>query len=104
LHRAAHSATCPLSLPDALPISAPAGLFRAPTIQTWHLDRLAVVYVRQSTAQQVAENKESTDRQYGLVHRAIELGWPPDRILVIRSEEHTSELQSPYDIVCRLLL
>src|SRR5207248_5963019 len=29
-----------------------------------------------------------------------------DRILVFhkRSEEHTSELQSPYDLVCRLLL
>src|SRR5437867_10719819 len=24
--------------------------------------------------------------------------------LVLRSEEHTSELQSPYDLVCRLLL
>src|SRR5437867_8217303 len=24
--------------------------------------------------------------------------------IVIRSEEHTSELQSPYDLVCRLLL
>jgi hypothetical protein len=54
---------------------APAGLFRAPKIQPWHLDRLAIVYVRQSTAQQVAENKESTDRQYALVNRAIELGW-----------------------------
>src|SRR5437867_9536647 len=27
----------------------------------------------------------------------------PD-ILLLRSEEHTSELQSPYDLVCRLLL
>src|SRR5437867_8273205 len=25
-------------------------------------------------------------------------------MIVIRSEEHTSELQSPYDLVCRLLL
>jgi hypothetical protein len=41
-------------------------LFRAPKIQPWHLDRLAIVYVRQSTAQQVAENKESADRQYAL--------------------------------------
>ena len=69
---------------------APAGLFRAPKIQPWHLDRLAVVYVRQSTAQQVAENKESTDRQYGLVNRAIELGWPPDRILVIDDDQGKS--------------
>src|SRR5438094_2624501 len=27
-----------------------------------------------------------------------------DRLNTIRSEEHTSELQSPYDLVCRLLL
>src|SRR5437867_10021954 len=26
------------------------------------------------------------------------------RVLLARSEEHTSELQSPYDLVCRLLL
>src|SRR5437867_7399672 len=26
------------------------------------------------------------------------------RTLPVRSEEHTSELQSPYDLVCRLLL
>jgi hypothetical protein len=66
---------------------APAGLYRAPKIQPWHLDRLAIVYVRQSTAQQVAENRESTDRQYALVNRAIELGWPPDRILVIDEDQ-----------------
>src|SRR5437867_8585742 len=29
---------------------------------------------------------------------------PPDIIFQNRSEEHTSELQSPYDLVCRLLL
>lgn len=69
---------------------APAGLFRSPKIQPWHLDRLAVVYVRQSTAQQVAGNKESADRQYGLVNRAIELGWPPDRILVIDEDQGKS--------------
>src|SRR5207248_11383672 len=27
-----------------------------------------------------------------------------DLLLKVRSEEHTSELQSPYDLVCRLLL
>src|SRR5512135_3039316 len=62
---------------------AQAGLSRPPKIQPWRLDRLAIVYVRQSTAQQVAENRESTDRQYALVRRAAELGWPPDRILVL---------------------
>jgi hypothetical protein len=38
-----------------------------PKITTEHLTRSAVVYVRQSTAGQVAENKESQQRQYALV-------------------------------------
>jgi DNA invertase Pin-like site-specific DNA recombinase len=68
----------------------PAGLSRSAKIQLWHLDRLAVVYVRQSTPQQVAENRESTDRQYALAQRAVELGWPPDRILVIDDDQGKS--------------
>src|SRR6266851_9965447 len=48
-----------------------------------HRDRLAVVYVRQSTAQQVLEHQESTRLQYGLVDRAQALGWAADRVLVI---------------------
>jgi len=39
-----------------------------------HAERLAVVYVRQSTRQQVAEHQESTRLQYALVDRAIALG------------------------------
>ena len=52
-------------------------------IQTKHLDRLAVVYVRQSTAKQVLENRESTALQYGLAQRAKAYGWPEDRVLII---------------------
>ena len=44
-------------------------------IQAEHLDRLAVVYVRQSTLQQVNDHQESTRIQYGLVGRAESLGW-----------------------------
>ena len=40
-----------------------------------HLERGAVVYVRQSTAFQVARNLESQRRQYGLSERARQLGW-----------------------------
>ena len=40
-----------------------------------HLARAAVVYVRQSTADQVIHNVESRRRQYGLVERARGLGW-----------------------------
>lgn len=52
-------------------------------IQAHHQDRLAIVYVRQSTLQQVLENQESTQLQYNLVDRAVSLGWPNERILVI---------------------
>src|SRR5258708_19814765 len=52
-------------------------------IQEWHRDRLAVVYVRQSTAAQVIEHGESTRLQYGLAERAAVLGWAPSRVLVI---------------------
>lgn len=52
-------------------------------VQSRHLERLAVIYVRQSTAQQVLEHRESTALQYALRRRAIEWGWSPDRVLVI---------------------
>src|SRR2546430_10281216 len=52
-------------------------------IQGQHRDRLAVVYVRQSTPQQVLRHQESTRLQYGLVERALRLGWPRERTLVI---------------------
>ena len=40
-----------------------------------HLVRSACVYIRQSTADQLAHNHESRRRQYGLVDRAKQLGW-----------------------------
>ena len=52
-------------------------------IQAWHRDRLAAVYVRQSTAAQVVDHQESTRLQYGLVERAVALGWAAARVLVI---------------------
>jgi DNA invertase Pin-like site-specific DNA recombinase len=52
-------------------------------IRPEHLNRLAVVYVRQSTPRQVIENRESTALQYQLSGRAVTLGWRDDRILVI---------------------
>jgi DNA invertase Pin-like site-specific DNA recombinase len=52
-------------------------------LQARHLERLAVVYVRQSTLQQVLEHQESTRIQYGLVDRAQALGWKLERILTI---------------------
>lgn len=48
-----------------------------------HLKRDAYLYVRQSTLRQVLENQESTKRQYGLRERAVALGWPVERVVVI---------------------
>ena len=48
-----------------------------------HLERLAIVYVRQSTQKQVLENRESAARQYAFAERAVAFGWPRDRVLVI---------------------
>jgi len=48
-----------------------------------HQSRLALVYVRQSSAAQVEHNRESTLRQYALAQRAATLGWPEARITII---------------------
>ena len=56
---------------------------RSHKLKAWHLDRRAIVYVRQSTPQQVADHQESTARQYGLTGRAVNLGWSPESVLVI---------------------
>ena len=51
-----------------------------------HLRRDAYLYVRQSTYRQVSQNQESTRRQYALRDRALALGWPAERIVVIDSD------------------
>jgi DNA invertase Pin-like site-specific DNA recombinase len=48
-----------------------------------HLRRSAFVYVRQSSQAQLERNVESTDRQYALVQRAIELGFAREQVVVI---------------------
>ena len=48
-----------------------------------HLSRVAVIYVRQSTLAQVERNTESTARQYDLVARARQLGWPAGQVRVV---------------------
>jgi DNA invertase Pin-like site-specific DNA recombinase len=63
---------------------------RSPKIRERHLDRLAIVYVRQSTPHQVRENRESRDRQYALLDHAIALGWPRDRVIVIDEDQGQS--------------
>ncbi len=48
-----------------------------------HRDRLAVIYIRQSTVAQVRENTESTNRQYALAEKAVSLGWDASKVLVL---------------------
>lgn len=55
-------------------------------VQGIHLRRTAYLYIRQSTLRQVFENTESTKRQYGLRQKAIALGWPEDRVVVIDND------------------
>jgi DNA invertase Pin-like site-specific DNA recombinase len=51
-----------------------------------HRERLALVYVRQSTLAQVRENVQSTERQYAMADEAERLGWEGSRVVVIDSD------------------
>ena len=57
-----------------------------PKVTAAHLRRAAAVYCRQSTLIQVERNRESTLRQYDLVSRAAELGWPRPAVRVIDAD------------------
>jgi DNA invertase Pin-like site-specific DNA recombinase/uncharacterized protein YndB with AHSA1/START domain len=59
-------------------------------LQDHHLKRSAIVYVRQSSAHQVQENRESTARQYALVERAVQLGWAASQVEVIDEDQGRS--------------
>ena len=78
-------------------------------IAATHLDRLAVIYVRQSTPGQLRTHPESTARQYGLADRARELGWSSDRIRTIDADlgrsagDHNRGARAGFDELCRLL-
>src|SRR3954451_164586 len=53
-------------------------------------NKLAIVYVRQSSPQQVLDHKESRERQYTMADHAVALGWPRDRVLVIDEDQGRS--------------
>lgn len=57
-----------------------------PKITPAHRQRLAFIYVRQSTPKQVIQNQESQQYQYRLQLRAQELGWAAERVRVIDSD------------------
>jgi DNA invertase Pin-like site-specific DNA recombinase len=59
-------------------------------IEREHLDRLAYVYIRQSSLHQVQFNTASTARQYNLVERAKELGWTEEKIIMVDQDQGQS--------------
>ena len=77
-------------------------------IRATHLERTAIVYVRQSTPAQVRDNPESRARQYALAEQAAQLGWPASKIEVIdadlgisgRSAERRSGFREVVSRVC----
>src|SRR5215217_715976 len=52
-------------------------------IKPTHVQRAAIVYVRQSTTSQVEQHRESTARQYALAERARQLGWTKEQVILI---------------------
>ena len=63
------------------------GLRACSKIGSQHLDKVAIVYVRQSSPHQVAEHRESRARQYALVDLAKALGWPTERVWLIDDDQ-----------------
>lgn len=66
-----------------------------PKIQSTHLSRQAVIYVRQSSVYQVQNNLESQKRQYALKDLAIKFGWQNDQILIIDEDLGISGAHRP---------
>ena len=52
-----------------------------------HLSRQAIIYIRQSSPNQVLTHQESTRLQYALRQRALDCGWSPDSIEVIDADQ-----------------
>src|SRR5262245_19140098 len=77
-------AACPPRTPSAAPGR------RSAALSDRHLSKLAIVYIRQSGAQQIFDHQESRRRQYALADYAATLGWPRERILVIDQHQGRS--------------
>jgi DNA invertase Pin-like site-specific DNA recombinase len=58
----------------------------SPLVTRRHRQGKALIYIRQSTPQQVLSNQESLRLQYALRQRALGLGWPPDDVEVIDAD------------------
>ena len=62
-------------------------ILSSPKVGPSHLRRRAVVYIRQSSMTQVRRNQESRQRQYDLVERSGQLGWPAKAVETIDEDQ-----------------
>lgn len=76
--------------PSAPLREAPVSSSRPAKIQPWHLERLAVVYVRQSSPHQVINNRESGEVQANFRNVAVTWGWPEQRVVVVNEDQAQS--------------
>src|SRR5690606_25410745 len=83
----AQLSTAPTVVRANLPHDPQVGAFRSDNISEAHLARMAIVYVRQTTQQQVLAHRGSTARQYALADRAVALGWPTAAVHVIDEDQ-----------------
>jgi len=63
-------------------------------IKEYHKEKMAYVYLRQSTMGQVLHHQESTERQYSLKNRALACGWTMDKIRVLDGDLGISGTQA----------
>lgn len=82
---------------------SPLPAFGSSKIDRRHLERLAIVYVRQSDPHEVLLHRESKEMQYNLPDRAVSLGWPRERVLII-DEDQGQSATSDASRVCKSLL
>src|SRR5699024_11240385 len=97
-------APSPLSLHDALPILVTQQILEIATLSTFTTYAVGIFEPIQMTAANIAEFislQASIERVTGLLDQEPQVRDTPE---VTESEEHTSELQSRFDLVCRLLL
>ena len=63
-------------------------------ITAQHRQKPAYIYIRQSTMGQVRHHQESTERQYALRDKALELGWDPSAIRILDKDLGRSGAQT----------
>ena len=75
---------------DARYEASDTGVHSGVKIRRQHLERMAYIYVRQSSLHQVENNRESAMRQYQRVEWAIGAGWSRERVVVVDDDQGTT--------------